>query len=144
MGQAECRSQSRPPGPLARSRGQRIPSTSTYNYISGLLACSQSATSSQLSPTWDGDCDGGNEDNGDSDGNTDVIRRVIITVYTTSHPKATSRSSTQHKVCRLKQVEVVAHVVHHIPGQHEKDDNRVDDNNDKDDNHVDDELTKMT
>ena len=143
MGQAECLSQSRPPGPLARSRGQRIPSTSTYNYISGLLACSQSATSSQLSPTWDGDCDGGNEDNGDSDGNTDVKLRLIITVIT-SHPKATSRSSTQYKVCRLKQVEVVAHVVHHIPGQHEKDDNRVDDNNDKDDNHVDDELTKMT
>ena len=35
----------------------------------------------------------------------------------TSYPKTTSRSSAQHKVCCLKQVEVVADVVHHIPDQ---------------------------
>ena len=33
------------------------------------------------------------------------------------HPKATSRGATQDKVGGLKQVEVVAHVVHHIPDQ---------------------------
>ena len=52
------------------------------------------------------------------------------------HPKSTGRGAAENEVSCLEQVEVVAHVVHHIPG-HEKDDNRVDDNNDKDDNHVD-------
>ena len=112
---------------------------SSYDYISGLLACSQSATSSQLSPTWDqlvvtimtimmmAEM---------------VIQMLTINIWGHSkhdpkakhppalnchhhkyrcHPKATSRSATQYKVCRLKQVEVVAHVVHHIPN-HDDDD----------------------
>ena len=54
----------------------------------------------------------------------DILGGIIVTnsqptsiVKSQSHPKAASRCATQNKMCRLEQVEVVAHVVHHIPDQ---------------------------
>ena len=112
--------------------------------------CHIVAVESNLRSTCGDNNDNDENDNDGRDGNTDVDNKYLSSFYTWSgpkdkhppayhchhhkyhfHPKATSRSATQYKVCRLKQVEVVAHVVHHIPDGGDNDEN--DDDNDKHD-----------
>ena len=46
-----------------------------------------------------------------------MMKRMMMMIIDFSHPKSTGRGAAENEVSCLEQVEVVAHVVHHIPDQ---------------------------